>query len=154
MNESNGAKTSVYLQAYSFTSNPIADAIVRDAARGQTVRTILDHSQEIEKSSKLSELWAAHIPVIIDHVHKIAHNKIIIIIDGQEVITGSFNFTAAAENDNAENLLILHDQARRGDIGNTGMNRRRYARQRMAVHPELPHWAILLSRQAQPLPTR
>jgi len=47
--------------------------------------------------------------VVIDHVHKIVHNKIL--IGGGEVITGSFNFTAAAENDNAENLLILCDQA-------------------------------------------
>ena len=30
------------------------------------------------------------------------------IIDGEMVITGSFNFTKAAEENNAENLLILH----------------------------------------------
>ena len=34
----------------------------------------------------------------------IAHNKVIV-VDGQMVITGSFNFTRAAEEDNAENLL-------------------------------------------------
>lgn len=31
------------------------------------------------------------------------------VIDGQTVITGSFNFTKAAEEHNAENLLILKD---------------------------------------------
>ncbi|MHB8205269.1 MAG: phospholipase D-like domain-containing protein [Desulfomonilaceae bacterium] len=36
----------------------------------------------------------------------IAYNKIII-IDGTTVITGSFNFTKAAEVRNAENLLII-----------------------------------------------
>ena len=104
------AKSSVYLQAYSFTSKPIANAIVRDAMRGLTVKAILDHSQESERSSRLDDLLAAHIPVLIDHVHAIAHSKIMI-IDGQEVITGSFNFTNAAENENAENLLILYDRA-------------------------------------------
>jgi len=35
-------------------------------------------------------------PVKIDVIHAIAHNKIMI-IDGETVITGSFNFTKAAE---------------------------------------------------------
>lgn len=32
------------------------------------------------------------------------------IIDGRTVITGSFNFTKAAEEKNAENLLIIRDK--------------------------------------------
>lgn len=38
----------------------------------------------------------------------IAHNKVMV-IDGQTVVTGSFNFTKAAEENNAENLLIIRD---------------------------------------------
>jgi len=38
----------------------------------------------------------------------IAHNKIMI-IDNATIITGSFNFTKAAEERNAENLLVLKD---------------------------------------------
>lgn len=45
-------------------------------------------------------------PVLIDDKHAIAHNKIMI-IDKSTLITGSFNFTAAAENKNAENLLVI-----------------------------------------------
>ena len=45
-------------------------------------------------------------PVYIDDQHAIAHNKVMI-IDGGTVITGSFNFSKAAEQSNAENLLIL-----------------------------------------------
>lgn len=45
----------------------------------------------------------------IDFAHSIAHNKVII-IDGETVITGSFNFTKAAEEHNAENLLILKNK--------------------------------------------
>ena len=48
-------------------------------------------------------------PVYYDFMHAIAHNKIII-IDGATVLTGSFNFTDAAEKNNAENLLILHSK--------------------------------------------
>ena len=32
------------------------------------------------------------------------------IIDGEIVITGSFNFTKNAEENNAENLLVIHDK--------------------------------------------
>ena len=31
------------------------------------------------------------------------------VIDGKTVITGSFNFTKAAEEKNAENLLVIND---------------------------------------------
>ncbi|KAF0221131.1 MAG: phosphatidylserine/phosphatidylglycerophosphate/cardiolipin synthase-like [Geobacteraceae bacterium] len=44
--------------------------------------------------------------MLIDDSHAIAHNKIII-IDRQTLITGSFNFTKAAEEKNAENLLVI-----------------------------------------------
>ena len=45
----------------------------------------------------------------IDSRHAIAHNKIMI-IDKETVITGSFNFTKAAEEKNAENLLIMKNK--------------------------------------------
>ena len=45
----------------------------------------------------------------IDAKHAIAHNKIMV-IDGQTVITGSFNFTKAAEEHNAENLLVIREK--------------------------------------------
>ena len=45
----------------------------------------------------------------IDAQHAIAHNKVMI-IDGEAVITGSFNFTKAAEANNAENLLVIRDR--------------------------------------------
>ena len=48
-------------------------------------------------------------PTYIDSKHAIAHNKIMI-IDDAIVITGSFNFTKAAQERNAENLLVLRDE--------------------------------------------
>jgi phosphatidylserine/phosphatidylglycerophosphate/cardiolipin synthase-like enzyme len=49
------------------------------------------------------------IPTFIDARHAIAHNKIII-IDKTTTITGSFNFTKAAQERNAENLLIIRSR--------------------------------------------
>ena len=104
--ELNAAKTSVLVQAYSFTSVPIAKALVDAHKRGVRVEVILDKSQRTEKYSSATFMVNMGIPTKIDAQHAIAHNKIMV-IDGQTVITGSFNFTKNAEENNAENLLVI-----------------------------------------------
>ena len=102
------AQSSVFIQAYSFTSKPIAQAVVDAHKRGVQVEAILDKSQRTEHYSAADFLAHMGVTTYIDAAHAIAHNKIII-IDERTVITGSFNFTKAAEEKNAENLLILRD---------------------------------------------
>jgi phosphatidylserine/phosphatidylglycerophosphate/cardiolipin synthase-like enzyme len=104
--EIDAAKTRILVQAYSFTSAPIAKALVDARERGVDVRVILDESQRGEKYSSADFVQQASIPVWIDTKHAIAHNKVMV-IDGEVVITGSFNFTKAAEESNAENLLVI-----------------------------------------------
>lgn len=102
------AKETIYVQAFSFTSAPIAKALVDAAKRGVKVEAILDKSQRKATYTGASFLKNEGIPVYIDAAHAIAHNKVIV-IDAQTVVTGSFNFTKAAEEKNAENLLIIRD---------------------------------------------
>ena len=102
------ATNSVLVQAYSFTSAPIAKALVEAYRRGVRVHVILDTSQRTEKYSEADFLNNSEIPTQIDVQHAIAHNKIII-VDDYLVLTGSFNFTKAAEEKNAENLLVIND---------------------------------------------
>ncbi len=104
------AKESVYVQAYSFTSAPIAKALLEAHKRGVRVEAILDKSQRKATYTGATFLKNEGIPVYIDAAHAIAHNKVMV-IDGAIVITGSFNFTKAAEEKNAENLLIIKDKA-------------------------------------------
>jgi phosphatidylserine/phosphatidylglycerophosphate/cardiolipin synthase-like enzyme len=104
------SKTSIECQAYSFTSAPIADAMIRAYERGVSVVVIVDKGQKSQKSSMYHRLLAKGVPVYVDSMHAIAHNKIII-IDGASVFTGSFNFTGNAENNNAENLVIFEGNA-------------------------------------------
>jgi len=104
------AKSTMLIQAYSFTSKPIAQATVDAHKRGVKIEVILDKSQKTEKYSEADFIAHAGIPTRIDCQHEIAHNKIII-IDGETVITGSFNFSRAAEEHNAENLLIIKSKA-------------------------------------------
>jgi phosphatidylserine/phosphatidylglycerophosphate/cardiolipin synthase-like enzyme len=104
------ARSTILVQAYSFTSRLIAQALKEAQARGVKVQVILDKSQVGDRSGTLNTLVQADIPTFIDAAHSIAHKKIII-IDGEIVITGSFNFTRNAEERNAENLLIIPDKA-------------------------------------------
>jgi len=104
------ARKSIFVQAYGFTSAPIAKALVGAHKRGIDVRVILDKSNVREGYSSATFLQHMGITPLIDSEHAIAHNKVMV-IDAREVITGSFNFTKAAEEKNAENVVFIDDPA-------------------------------------------
>lgn len=109
VNAIDGAHQQVLVQAYSFTSAPVAKALINAHRRGVDVRVILDKSQVRSKGYSSAKMFADYqIPISIDYKVAIAHNKVMV-IDHHEVITGSFNFTKAAQFKNAENLLIIDD---------------------------------------------
>src|SRR5690606_6775026 len=101
-------RTSLYATTYSFTSQPITDAIIKLTSHKnhREIGMVLDRSNLTVKGGRLQDLLDAGIAVYIDSAHSIQHNKVII-IDRRWVITGSFNFSAAAESRNAENSIIL-----------------------------------------------
>lgn len=105
------AQRNVLVQAYSFTDRRIFDALDRARQRGVDVEVILDKSDTQRYHgwpSVASRLLAMHISVWVDDTLETAHNKVMV-LDGSAVITGSFNFTYAAEYRNAENLLYLRN---------------------------------------------
>jgi phosphatidylserine/phosphatidylglycerophosphate/cardiolipin synthase-like enzyme len=102
------AKRTILEQAYSFSSAPIAKALLDAPKRGVQVQVILDKSQRSEKYSSADFLANQGVSTIIDANHAIVYNKVMV-IDGGTVITGSFNFTKAAQEKNAENLVIIRD---------------------------------------------
>jgi phosphatidylserine/phosphatidylglycerophosphate/cardiolipin synthase-like enzyme len=104
--ELKAARREVLVQAYSFSSTAIAQALVDARLRGLKVEVLLDRSNEQEAYSDLPFLAEQGLTPLIDAQHAIAHNKVIV-IDGRTVITGSFNFTHQAEAENAENLLVI-----------------------------------------------
>ena len=103
------AKSEILVQAYSFTSREIAKALTDASKRGVHTEVILDKSNVSVKYSAGDFITHMGIPTYVDSRHAIAHNKIMI-IDKEVVITGSFNFTKAAEEKNAENLLVLRSK--------------------------------------------
>lgn len=125
VNEIDGASKKILVQAYSFTSKPIANALIRAERRGAEVTVIIDGGElglkrkpkrhrsfdKPQKRKKFSPAWLfknTGIRLYADNKHEIAHNKVMI-IDDKTLITGSFNFTRQAEEENAENLLVIKD---------------------------------------------
>jgi phosphatidylserine/phosphatidylglycerophosphate/cardiolipin synthase-like enzyme len=84
----NKATRSVYVQAYSFTSAPIANALINLKKRNIDVQVILDKSQiKNNRYSSAKFLINSKIPTWIDYRPAIAHNKVMI-IDDRILITG------------------------------------------------------------------
>jgi phosphatidylserine/phosphatidylglycerophosphate/cardiolipin synthase-like enzyme len=103
------AKSEILIQGYSFTSKPIAEALVDRFKTMKNIEAILDKSNRTAQYSSATFLANQRVPTYIDAAHAIAHNKIII-IDRSIVLTGSFNFSKAAEEKNAENLVIIRSK--------------------------------------------
>jgi phosphatidylserine/phosphatidylglycerophosphate/cardiolipin synthase-like enzyme len=84
VNALNDATKSVLVQAYSFTSAPIAKALMDAKRRGVEVKVkaILDRSNRTAHHTAATFLVHPGIPVWIDARHTVAHNKIMI-IDGK-----------------------------------------------------------------------
>ncbi|MEX8493542.1 phospholipase D family protein [Sphaerotilus sp.] len=104
----NATQRSLRIQAYSFTSVPIAQAVKHARDRGVDVQVIVDKSQVGERYTSATFLKNSGIPVVVDTRPAIAHNKVMI-FDGRAVFTGSFNFTKSAQERNAENGLLVRD---------------------------------------------
>jgi phosphatidylserine/phosphatidylglycerophosphate/cardiolipin synthase-like enzyme len=102
-----GARESVHMQAYLFTHKGIARALVAAAKRGVTVEIVADARQyEAGGLPVLKDLERGGARIWMNGSMAASHNKVIV-IDGLTVITGSYNFTHAAQSRNAENVVVL-----------------------------------------------
>ena len=106
LDEISTAKKRILVQAYSFTDQYIAEALMAASMRGVDVRVLLDKSNIKDGRSQKGSLIAQGIPLRFDSPQGIAHNKIMI-IDDHKIITGSYNFSKAAYTRNTENLLVI-----------------------------------------------
>ncbi len=100
------ARVRILVQAYVFTSQEIANALIRAHQRKVEVQMLIDKGAVTFRGSKINLLLQAGIPIRIDKTVGLAHNKIMI-IDDECVLTGSFNWTDSAQTRNAENLVMI-----------------------------------------------
>lgn len=102
----NQSTSEILVQAYGFTHNGIAQALVNAHLRGVRIKVLLDQKSETTNRYVVDLFVSNKVGLRFDGLHAIAHNKVMI-VDEQIVITGSFNFTNSAQTRNAENLLVL-----------------------------------------------
>jgi phosphatidylserine/phosphatidylglycerophosphate/cardiolipin synthase-like enzyme len=100
------AQHSIRFMAFSFTSDPIAQAMVERHAAGVAVQGVFENRSASGIGAEFERLDEAGAEVWRDGNCYTMHHKVII-IDEATVITGSYNFTARAEDTNDENLLII-----------------------------------------------
>ncbi|WP_409372858.1 phospholipase D family protein [Pseudomonas cichorii] len=104
------AQHSIQMLAYSFQAPDIMQALVDAKNRGVDVRIVIDKKRNQNKTSKAAMDFVTSNAVELrtnDRFH-IHHDKTII-VDGNTVETGSFNFASSAETANSENVVVIRD---------------------------------------------
>lgn len=101
------ARKSIHFLAFSFTHDEIARAMLSRAQAGVEVSGVFEKTQTSGGHSEYERLASARLPVYLDGNPRNMHHKAII-IDGEIVIAGSFNFSESADKSNDENLVIIH----------------------------------------------
>ena len=100
------AQASVDVLAFTFTSDPIANALVAAHERGVAVRGVIERRNARASGTELPKLKQAGLDMHEDGNCYIMHHKVFM-IDGRMVITGSFNWTGPAQTANDENVVIV-----------------------------------------------
>jgi phosphatidylserine/phosphatidylglycerophosphate/cardiolipin synthase-like enzyme len=105
------AQENIFFMAYNLTSNDIGDAIMQQAQAGVNVAGVMDKSQvTASQGTEYDAFMQAGMNVRLDgNQDGLMHHKVII-IDQKIVITGSYNFTASAEENNDENVVIIFSE--------------------------------------------
>ncbi len=113
--ELRGARRSIDVAVYVLSSPALATDLVAAHKRGVRVRVVLD-ARMSRRWSQAGELEEHEVPLrrlvvprkASDHSDPSFHHKFAV-IDGETVLTGSFNWTVMAEERNHENLLVIRN---------------------------------------------
>jgi phosphatidylserine/phosphatidylglycerophosphate/cardiolipin synthase-like enzyme len=98
----------IVVAVYSINNQKIVAALKSAQKRGIKLRVLSDSLQAAGKSSKILELSDAQVDVRVHSVHKIMHNKFAV-FDETVAVSGSFNWTGAASNQNSENCIFFDE---------------------------------------------
>ena len=100
------ARHTVLVQAETLSSPQITKALTDAEHRGVKVEIILDRRHGKGRPSSADALVREGVGVLIDRTHATGSN--VMVIDSEVVLTGSFGYTAAADRESVENLLVIH----------------------------------------------
>lgn len=107
LNVVNSATRTLDVAAYEFTHKEIAEAIVAASRRGVRVRVLIDRERSTGNYNAAQFFANSGVSTKVSNPrYKIFHHKFMV-VDGQTLQTGSFNYTSAAARGNAENVIVL-----------------------------------------------
>jgi phosphatidylserine/phosphatidylglycerophosphate/cardiolipin synthase-like enzyme len=110
----NGAQASIDFAILQFKDDALRDALLAAQARGVRVRGLFDAGSADDAESDDEALCTGSVAVKIEATAGRLHHKFMLIdagAAGEQVITGSLNWTPAGRTTSSENTLILHDPA-------------------------------------------
>ncbi len=103
------AQATVDICVFTITDDRISDAIVATRNRGVAIRIISDNDKAEDRGSDVERFIQAGIGVAVDRTRHHMHHKFAI-FDRSITLTGSYNWTRSAAEQNAENILITHER--------------------------------------------
>ena len=101
-----GAQTNIRFLAFSFTDYPLAKAMIDRYTAGVDVAGVYEKTGSETEGAELRTFFCALVPVRQDGNPRFLHDKLIV-VDNRIVITGSFNFSNNATDNNDENVIII-----------------------------------------------
>ncbi len=101
-----GAQRSIRFIAFTYTDENLANAMIERYRAGVDVKGVIENRGA--SNGALIPLFCANVPVMVDGNKYTMHHKVIV-IDESIVITGSYNFTKAADNENDDNVIVIHN---------------------------------------------
>jgi phosphatidylserine/phosphatidylglycerophosphate/cardiolipin synthase-like enzyme len=102
------ATSSIHIMIFSFTNDDLGNAVLERAQQGVQVVAIFEQRGANTDYSECPTMLADGLDVRLDGNPRTFHHKVMI-VDGSTVVTGSFNFSDSANEDNDENVLIIHN---------------------------------------------
>ena len=109
------AKKSIHFMAFSFTSDRIGEMMIKKHKSGVKVFGLFEGRGSGSRYSEYIKMKIEGLPVKVDRNRYAMHHKVII-IDGESVITGSYNFSKNANKKNDENIIIIMNKEISGEF--------------------------------------
>lgn len=102
------SRSTIELCVFTITDNRLTQSILDAAGRGLKIRLITDDLKSEDLGSDIVRIAAAGVPVKIDRSPFHMHHKFAI-FDARTILTGSYNWTRTASDENHENILVSRD---------------------------------------------
>ena len=99
-------RDSIHVMVYSFTLDEFGEALISAKEKGLDVKVVIEEENAYVRGSEYEKLKKAGVDVRLDSNKALMHHKVMI-VDGEIVVTGSYNWTKSAEEENDENLVVI-----------------------------------------------